>query len=292
MPGRRNRRRRRNLKKRISYSDEGKISIPEEVNKKKTGLRWKAKPPRSLKFVDDSMIVAKINMDSAAIGQAPPGKPIKKKHDLQSQNVFRRIVRKAESRGMVVNNTKTKVLCVSDALTYRASSFLVDDNGVEIQSTDNLKVLGFHMDSRPSCHAHVRALQLRMRDTTWVLRHLKIAGFTEEELATVYRTVIRPVLDYCAVVYHPMLTDEQDQIVERLQARALKNIYGYKESFDNNRTNKRTGEEKTSEIFREVFGEGGAPDRKGVVPDVHEVPVVKIQHEEATSGTSRDQDGT
>ena len=42
------------------------------------------------------------------------------------------------------------------------------------------------------------------------------------ELATVYRTVIRPILDYCAVVYHPMLSDEQDQAVERLQARALK----------------------------------------------------------------------
>ena len=53
----------------------------------------------------------------------------------------------------------------------------------------------------------------------------------EAELATVYRTVVRPILDYCAVVYHPMLTDEQDQIVERLQARALKNIYGYKDSY-------------------------------------------------------------
>ena len=69
---------------------------------------------------------------------------------------------------------------------------------------------------------------MRMRETAWVLRHLKLAGFTEIELATVYRTVVRPVLDYCAVVYHPMLTD---QIVERLQARALKNIYGYKDSY-------------------------------------------------------------
>ena len=70
-----------------------------------------------------------------------------------------------------------------------------------------------------------------MRDTAWVLRHLKIAGFTESELATLYRTVVRPVLDYCAVVYHPMLTDEQHQQIEHLQAKALKNIYGYKDSY-------------------------------------------------------------
>ena len=70
-----------------------------------------------------------------------------------------------------------------------------------------------------------------MRDTVWVLRHLKIAGFSEPELAVVYRTVIRPALDYCTVVYHPMLTDEQDQAVERMQAQALKCIYGYADSY-------------------------------------------------------------
>ena len=42
---------------------------------------------------------------------------------------------------------------------------------------------------------------------------------------------MRLVLDYCAVVYHPMLSDEQDQMIERLQARALKNTYGYKDSY-------------------------------------------------------------
>ena len=70
-----------------------------------------------------------------------------------------------------------------------------------------------------------------MRDVGWVLRHLRLSGFNNDELATVYKTVVRPVLDYCAVVYHPMLTDEQDQVIERLQARALKNIYGYKMSY-------------------------------------------------------------
>ena len=140
--------------------------MPEESNKKKTGLRWKPKKPHSLKFVDDSMVVSKINMDSAVVDTQPQQKPVKTKHDMQSQNIFRRIVRKAESRGMVVNNAKTKVLCVSDSLNYTARSYITDDNGNDILSTGNLKVLGFHLDSKPTCHAHVRALQLRMRDTT------------------------------------------------------------------------------------------------------------------------------
>ena len=44
----------------------------------------------------------------------------------------------------------------------------------------------------------------------------------------VYTPIICPILDYCCVVYHLMLTDEQDQQVERLQAQALKNIFRYK----------------------------------------------------------------
>ena len=184
----------------------------------------------SLKYVDDNLMATKINMDSAAV-QAGQGKPHKTKHDIQTQNVFRRVVARAESRGMVVNKKKTQMLCVSDALNYVAGGYLLDAENNRIESGNKLKVLGFHLDSRPTVHAHIDALKIRMRDSTWILRHLGLAGFTEGELATVYCTVIRPILDYCAVVYHPMLTDEQDQAVERLQAKALKNIYGYKDSY-------------------------------------------------------------
>ena len=161
MPGRRNRRRRRNLQNRINYTDEGELSVPEEINKKKTGLRWKPRKPRNLKYVDDGMTISKMNMDSAVINlPGPVLKPVKDKHDLPSQNLFRRIVRKAESRGMVVNKKKTKVLCVSDAQTYSPTCHLFDADGNRIEAGSKLKVLGFHLDSRPSVHAHIDALKL------------------------------------------------------------------------------------------------------------------------------------
>ena len=66
----------------------------------------------------------------------------------------------------------------------------------------------------------------RFRRQYWTLFHLRRAGFSSEELAKVYRTVMLPVADYCQVVYHSMITDEQDQLIERLQSKALKCIYG------------------------------------------------------------------
>ena len=64
-------------------------------------------------------------------------------------------------------------------------------------------------------HAHVEAMRKRMRESVWVLRHLWNSGFNEDELATVYRTILRPIVDYCCVFYHSILTDEQDQIILR-----------------------------------------------------------------------------
>ena len=219
-----------NPKKRIVYSSKDELPVPVEENWKKTGLRWKQRPPRKYKYVDDGMIVCKLNMDSGII-EFRNGKTYKVKQDIQTQNMFRRIAARATARGMVVNSGKTKVLCISDAQTYKAVSFLLDGDGCRLESGETMKILGFHFNSRPSCHAHVEALRKRMREKVWVLRHLGKAGFNQDELATVYRSVIRPMLDYCSVTYHSMLTDEQDQIVKRLQSQALKSIYGYRMSY-------------------------------------------------------------
>ena len=152
MQGGRNRRRRRNLQRKINYSDEGEISVAPELNKK-TGLRWRAVDPRKLKFVDDFMILSKINMDSAtAIQAGAHGRPVKSKHDIQSQNVFRRVAARAEARGMVVNKKKTQILRISDALTYHASACNRDADGTAVSSGPKLKVLGFQQPMPTSRH--------------------------------------------------------------------------------------------------------------------------------------------
>ena len=66
LPGQANRRRRRNLQKKIiNYTEEGEITIPEEKNLKATGYRRKKKPARNLKYVDDGIIVTKINNENS-----------------------------------------------------------------------------------------------------------------------------------------------------------------------------------------------------------------------------------
>ena len=73
-------------------------------------------------------------MQSGGIYRDHEGFLHKDKLDLQAQNMFRRVVARAESRGMVVNKSKTKILCISDANTYRASCHLMDPDGNKIES--------------------------------------------------------------------------------------------------------------------------------------------------------------
>ena len=59
-----------------------------------------------------------------------------------------------------------------------------------------------------------------------MLPHLKTNGFIQEELPNVYKTMISLFADYTCVVYHSGLTDEQDDLLYRLQNNALKCING------------------------------------------------------------------
>ena len=48
------------------------------------------------------------------------------KHAVQSQNVFRHLVRGTEEIGMVVNASKTAMMCVSGASNFRADAYILD----------------------------------------------------------------------------------------------------------------------------------------------------------------------
>ena len=86
---------------------------------------------------------------------------------------------------MKVNGSKTKVLVVSDSLTFRAGAFFEDNDGNRLANVpddkDNrMKVLGFHLSSRPGMTAWVAALRHTFHARFWVLRHLKSFGLSEQ----------------------------------------------------------------------------------------------------------------
>lgn len=180
-----------------------------------------------LKYVDDNIIHEKICLDNLVIDEN--GKKVG--HAARSQNLFRQIVRIAEQMGMKVNSLKTLLMCISDSRTYEAGAFIVDNDGHVIESGKAMKILGIHFTSRPDMSAQVDSICQKFRSRVWYLRHLHHNGFSEEELLRVYKSTILPCHDYCSSVFHSSLTLSQSIRLERLQAKALKAIYGYEPSY-------------------------------------------------------------
>ena len=70
-------------------------------------------------------------------------------------------------------------------------------------------------------------LKKKFRKRLWLLRNLKNARAERKDLIDCYVCFIRPVLEYCSNVYHPMLCLGLTKMIEKMQFTALKIILGY-----------------------------------------------------------------
>ena len=210
------------------YPHNRRLDTPVERPYDRPGFRaWEPLLLSVLKYVDDNVIHEKLCMDGLIIDENGQ----KRARAVRTQNLFRQISRIAELLGMKVNSDKTKVLCVSDSRTYEAAAYIEDENGTVINSVSSMKILGLEFSNKPDMSAQVDAICRKFRARIWTLRHLHHRGFSEEELVKVYKSTILPCHDYCSNVFHSSLTLSQTIVLERLQAKALKAIYGYDPSY-------------------------------------------------------------
>ena len=94
--------------------------------------------------------MTKINMQSGQLVMGA-GKPVRVKHDLITQNSFRRVVRRAENRGMVVNSKKTNIICVSDAIITVPPGFRGPEAGIGRKNEDSWIPYGWEAVLPCSC---------------------------------------------------------------------------------------------------------------------------------------------
>ncbi|KAI8489106.1 hypothetical protein Bbelb_330910 [Branchiostoma belcheri] len=85
----------------------------------------------------------------------------------------------------------------------------------------------------------------------FMLRRLKRFNLTTDDLIQVYTSYVRPVVEYCAPVWHSGLTSSQTVRLERIQKRALRTILGeryinYETALQN--TNLQTLEQRRTDL--------------------------------------------
>ena len=142
---------------------------------------------------------------------------------------------RAEQKGMAVNEKKTGLMCVSASRSYKAK-VSIEFNGQRVRGESTLKMLGVTLDQDCTFKTHVGNIARRLRQRTWALSKLRRKGMQQEDLIQAYVSVIRPVAEYASPAWHPLLTIEQSEKIERQQTQALKNIFGLGMSANKMRT--------------------------------------------------------
>ena len=98
-------------------------------------------------------------------------------------------------------------------------------------SGESLKLLGFVFGREPGVAQHVIEIKRKFRARFWSLIHLRRAGFKGWQLFKLYMVFVRSVIEYCSVIYHPMLTKGQSEEIERLQRQVVKPCFGWEKSY-------------------------------------------------------------
>ena len=73
----------------------------------------------------------------------------------------------------------------------------------------------------------------KARKRLWTIRHCKKAGMSEVDLFKIFNVFIRPLVEYAAPTFHPMLNGLMTDQIEQIQKRACKLIFGWDASYDN-----------------------------------------------------------
>jgi len=125
---------------------------------------------------------------------------------------------------MIVNYNKTKEMVLGRLRGRPPPALSVSGNSIERVTC--FKLLGVHVSNDLRWDKHIQSIATKVNSRLYYLKLLKRAGLSTDELRSFYCTVIRPVLEYACVVWHHGLTQAQCDLLEALQKRALRIIFG------------------------------------------------------------------
>ena len=185
--------------------------------------------PGAFLCVDDTTLLDAVGTDQATahISAATPTATFE---CLELEGDMKELKRRAEAINMKTNVKKTQLLVISPPNGYCTLAVMKQEGGDDLTSIETLKLVGFTFGSRPGATAHLDVIRDRFRRRVWMLYNLKDAGLTGRVLYRLYCCYLRSIIEYCSVVYHPMLTQEQEGDLERLHKLAIKICFGFDKS--------------------------------------------------------------
>ena len=95
-----------------------------------------------------------------------------------------------------------------------------------IESVKHSKLLGVTLSANLTWNEHIDSTIKKCNQRLYLLLHFRRAGVPPKDLVTLYKAIIRPVLEYAAPVWHSSLPDCLFKDLEQVQRRALRTCFG------------------------------------------------------------------
>ena len=97
-------------------------------------------------------------------------------------------------------------------------------NGKSLERLSVIKLLGIWLDEDISWNTNTKEICKRAFSRMSMLSRLKYAGISRDDLLLIYKLFIRSTAEYCSVVFHSALSQEQTKKIELIQSTSLKII--------------------------------------------------------------------
>ena len=164
-------------------------------------------PVRVIKYVDDTTILS----------------PVTDPHNTLPQEAADHLSQWSSLNDMRLNDSKTKEIIFS----FSRKSLVFPNikiNGTSIEQVESVKLLGLTIQNDLKWNVHIDQTIKKARKRLFFLSQLKRAGISKSDLLTVYKSLINPVLNYGAEVFHAALPKYLSDDLEGIQKMALRII--------------------------------------------------------------------
>ena len=102
----------------------------------------------------------------------------------------------------------------------------IEVEGQFLEVVDEYKLVGVMISSNLKWDENTDYITKKAYSRLWMIRRLKNLGLNTGSLLQVFTMQIRSLLEFGAVVWHSMLTDQNSRAIERVQKSALSIILG------------------------------------------------------------------
>ena len=97
-------------------------------------------------------------------------------------------------------------------------------NNKKLEQVRAIKLLGLYITEEVPWQLNCEEMCKKAYSRISLLSRLKYVGVSRKDLIEVYKLFIRSTLEYCSVVYHSRLTEEQSRMLDHAQAVCLRVI--------------------------------------------------------------------